>query len=193
MWTHGAAIRPVPEYAKVSPRALDAIREVFAAENDESDTEQFLAEAFEHLEGSQPALAERVNAALREEHDETILALAYFLVLAVWLAFEEEHGDGLGEISTEGIELTADLLNLEEEIGLVTAAGTPGVEDAVASEQPAVLGFIRDQMATALEVHSMEVTQLQGVFRALLLEVLALSYAVIEPSGYPVDKQSLPA
>ena len=193
MWTHGAAIRPVPEYAKVPMASFETVRETFDGDNDE--TEQLLAEAFEQMEESQPALAARAGEALTEELGETALALGYFLVLAIWLAFEDGLGEGLGEVSQETVDATESLLLLEDELRRAAALSASSIESTIAMEQPAVLAFVREQIGTALEIRAPDLTaeHLADVFHLVMLEVLALSYSVEAPLGYPVSKQALPA
>jgi hypothetical protein len=193
MWTHGAAIRRVPEYAKVPVAAFEAVRETFAGDHDE--TEKLLAEAFEQMEESQPALARRAGETLTEELGETALALGFFLVLAVWLAFEDSHGDDLDEVSQETVDATQSLIDAEEELRQGDPVGGISIESTVAVEQPAVLAFVREQVETALEIHSPDLTaeHLADVSRLVMLEVLALSYSIAPPNGYPVSKQALPA
>ncbi len=193
MWTHGAAIRPVPDYAKVAVSSFEAVRDTFSG--DHSETEQMLGEAFEQLEESQPALARRAGQVLTEELGETALALGYFLVLAIWLAFEDGHGEDLGEVTQETVEATETLLQVEEEIREAAPLGAISIEATIAAEQPAVLAFVREQIGTALEIHApdLRAENLANVFRLVMLEVLALSYSVQPPHGYPLSKQALPA
>lgn len=193
MWTHGAAIRPVPDFAKVPVTSFEAVREKFAGDHDE--TEQLLAEAFDQMELSQPALAIRAGEALTEALGETALALGYFLVLSIWLAFEERHGEDLDEVSQETVAAAESLLELEEEIRRIDPLGAISIESTMALEQPAVLAFVREQIGTALEIHAPDLTadHLAEVFHLVMVEILALSYSVRIPQGYPVSKQALPA
>lgn len=191
MWVRRTAIRPVPPYARVHAHALDAVRESLA-DDDETARDQ-LDQAFERFEATQPALAHRAGAELAKPLDETALALGYFLMLAVWLAFEGSHDGHLDEVSEESLSATEELVRLDEELRVADPAEALDTDDVIAMEQPHLLEFIHEHLDATLEAHAegIDVDDVHAMYRLVLLEVLALSYAVRPPDGYPVSKTEL--
>ncbi len=191
MWVRSSAIRPVPPYARVSSHALDAVRESLSEDDDAA--RQQLDDAFERFERTQPALAGRIADVLGKPLDETALALGYFLSLAVWLAFEHSHADHVGEIKEEELRATEELLSLDEELRRRDPAEALDSDDVIAMEQPHLLEFVHEHVDATLEAHAdeVDVDDVHQVYRVVLIEILALSYAVERPSGYPVAKTEL--
>ncbi|MFO0570053.1 MAG: hypothetical protein U0263_30700 [Polyangiaceae bacterium] len=191
MWVRSSAIRPVPPYARVPVHALDAVREGLA-EDDDRAREQLDA-AFERFERCQPALAARVAETLGKPLDETALALGYFLALAVWLSFEKVHGEHLTEVRDEELLATEELLTLDEELRRADPAEALDSDDVIGMEQPHLVEFVHEHVDATLEAHAdeVDVDDVHLVYRTVLVEILALSYAVERPSGYPVAKSEL--
>jgi hypothetical protein len=191
VWVRRTAIRPVPSYARVPQHALESVREGLAEDDEEARAQ--LDEAFERFEQTQPALAGHVADALGQPLDETALALGYFLALAVWLGFEHVHGEHLDEVSQEEIDATEQLLTLDEELRRADPAEALDSDDVVAMEQPHLLEFVHEHIDATLEAHAEEidVDDVHSVYRTILVEILALSYAVQRPAGYPVAKTEL--
>lgn len=171
--------------------ALDSVRESLA-DDDDTAREQ-LDDAFERFEKDQPTLATRVAETLGKPLDETALALGYFLALAVWLAFEQAHGDQLDEIQEEELTATEELLALDEDLRRGDPAEPLDSDDVIAMEQPHLLEFVHEHVNATLEAHAdeVDVDDVHTVYRVVLVEILALSYAVRRPSGYPVAKTEL--
>ena len=191
MWVRSSAIRPVPPYARIPTHALDAVRESLA-EDDDSAREQ-LDDAFDRFERSQPALATRIADTLGKPLDETALALGYFLALSVWLAFEKAHTGHLEEVRREELTATEELLDLDESLRRADPAEALDSDDVIAMEQPHLLEFVHEHVDATLEAHAdeVDVDDVHQVYRAVLIEILALSYAVRRPNGYPVAKTEL--
>jgi hypothetical protein len=175
----------------VPVHALDAVRESLA-DDDDTAREQ-LDEAFERFEKNQPTLANVIAETLGKPLDETALALGYFLALAVWLAFEQVHGDHLDEIQEQELTATEELLTLDEELRRNDPAEPLDSDDVIAMEQPHLLEFVHEHVNATLEAHAdeVDVDDVHTVYRVVLVEILALSYAVRRPSGYPVAKTEL--
>jgi hypothetical protein len=175
----------------VSTHALEAVRDNLAEDDDEARAQ--LDEAFERFERGQPALANHVAEALSRPLDETALALGYFLTLAVWLSFEQVHGGHIDEIRTEEIGATEQLLSLDEELRRTDPAEALDSDDVISMEQPHLLEFVHEHIDSTLEAHAekVDVDDVHTVYRLVLVEILALSYAVQRPSGYPVAKVEL--
>jgi hypothetical protein len=181
----------VPSYARVPSRALEAVRDSLADDDDEARAQ--LDEAFERFERRQSSLAAHVADALSRPLDETALALGYFLALAIWLAFEQVYGEEIDEVTNEELRATEELLTLDEEIRRTDPAESLDSDDVIAMEQPHLLDFVHEHVDATLEAHAedIDVDDVHAVYRVVLVEILALSYAVRRPSGYPVVKTEL--
>jgi hypothetical protein len=162
------------------------------AEDDDAARAQ-LDDAFERFEQTQSALASRVAEALGKPLDETALALGYFLTLAVWLAFEQAHGQHIHQVQEEELCATEELVALDEELRRADPAEALDTDDVIAMEQPNLLEFVHEHVDATLEAHpeEIDVDDVHTVYRMVLIEVLALSYAVERPAGYPVAKTEL--
>jgi DNA-binding protein Fis len=66
-------------------------------------------------------------------------------------------------------------------------------DDVIALEQPDLMGFVREHLDATLESHAqhIDVDDVSQVYQLVLIEVLALSYAVARPRGFPVTKLEL--
>lgn len=188
MWVRGTAIRPVPNYAKVPETALEAVRHGLSDDDDAVRGE--LDEAFDRFEREQRALAAHIGEALSSPLDETALALGYFLTLVVWMSFERAHRGHVEEVSAESIHATLELLELDEQLRKRDPAEALDTDDVVAMEQPSLLEFVHEHLDATLEAHAddVDVDDVHEVYRLVLVEILALSYAVRKPAGYPMGK-----
>jgi len=181
----------VPPYARVPAHALDAVRDSLAEDDEEARAQ--LDEAFERFERTQGTLAAHVTEALSQPLDETALALGYFLGLAVWLAFEQAHGGHIDEVQEAELVAVEELLSLDEELRRSDPADALDSDDVIAMEQPHLLDFVHEHIDATLEAHAdeIDVDDVHAVYRSVLVEILALSYAVRRPSGYPLAKTEL--
>ncbi len=183
MWVRRAAIRPVPAFAQVPQRVLERIEEQLASDTEESKA--LLDSAFVRFEKTQPALSDRLSDELGLPLDETALALGYFLTLAVWLGFEETFHDDLLEVSPLALASVEEALTLDEQIRLSDPAEVIDSDDVIAMEQPHLLAFANDHLDAALEANAdqVDVDDVHAIYRVVLVEILALSYAVRAPSN----------
>jgi hypothetical protein len=199
MWVRGAAIRPVPRYAVVAASTLDSIERELA--DDSARSREELDGAFARFESSQPHLADTVSHALSQPLDETALALGYFLSISIFLAFERTFGEPrLREVSADALAATEQAIALEEE--LRAAHG-----DVVSIEQPHVLAFVHEHVDAALEPtaeheegeaagaepREVDVDDVHGVYRAIVLLTLCLSHAVVPVDGAARGRDELMA
>lgn len=184
MWVRRAAIRPVPLFAQVPENALTTVEDELG-EDDEQARGQ-LDEAFARFERTQPALAERISRTLSGPLDDTALALGYFLTLAIWLAFDRVFRADLGEVSEVALRGVEEALHLDEQIRLSDPAEAVDSDDVVAMEQPHVLSFVHEHVDAALEANAdeVDVDDVHAIYQTVLVEVLALSYAVSPPSNW---------
>lgn len=193
MWVRASAIRPVPAYARVPLAALEAVRTSLA--EDEEEARLQLDQAFERFEREQPCLAAHVGDILTEPLDETALALGYFLALATWLAFDRAHGNQMEQVGAESIAATQELLLLDEELRRADPTESLDTDDIIAMEQPSLMEFVHEHVNATLEANSadIEVDDVDTIYRVILVEILALSYSVHRPAGYPVSKIEIQA
>jgi hypothetical protein len=153
---------------------------------DDEEARERLDAAFTRFEATQPALAERISGTLNSPLDETALALGYFLTLAIWMAFDATFGKALVEISETALTGVEESLKLDEQIRLSDPAEAVDSDDVVAMEQPDVLSFVHEHLDAALEANAeaVNVDDVHSVYRVVLVEVLALSYAVNAPANW---------
>ena len=163
MWVRRAAIRPVSPYAELPARALSEVEDQLAEDDDAARAR--LDEAFSRFEETQPVLANRISAALGRPLDDTALA---------------------------GVE---ESLQLDEQIRLSDPAEAIDSDDVIAMEQPHALSFIHEHIDAALEANANEVDvdDVHGIYRLVLIEVLALSYAVKAPPSWTAPSAELMA
>ena len=184
MWVRRAAIRPVPAYALVPLRALTTVEDELGEDDERARAR--LDEAFSRFETTQPALAERISTTLNGPLDETALALGYFLTLAIWLAFDRVYHGDLSEVTETALAGVEEALQLDEQIRLSDPAEAVDSDDVVAMEQPDVLSFVHEHLDAALEANAdeVDVDDVHAIYHVVLVEVLALSYAVTPPSNW---------
>jgi hypothetical protein len=200
MWVRGAAIRPVPRYAVVDAATLDQIERELADDSPRAHGE--LDSAFARFESTQPYLADALSQLLARPLDETALALGYFLSIAIWLAFERTFGEArLREVSQDALEATEQAIKLEEELRAAHGDEPFDLDDVVSVEQPNVLAFVHEHVDAALdpatvdrapgvgdgaedaEKEEVDVDDVHGVYRAIVLLTLCLSHAVLPVDG----------
>jgi hypothetical protein len=187
MWVRTSAIRPVATYARVSEAALESVRQALA--DDEDDAREQLDEAFERFEREQPCLAAHIGDVLSDTSDETALALGYFLVLTVWLAFDHSHGSLLDEVSAESISATQELLTLDEELRDADPEESLASDDVIRMEQPALLAFVHENLDAAMDSQDeLADEDVDKIYRVVLVQILVLSYAISRPVGFPVAR-----
>jgi len=168
-------------------RALSEVEEQLA--EDDEEARQRLDEAFARFEQTQPSLADRIAQVLGGPLDETALALGYFLTLAVWLAFDNVFGDELEEITQVALTGVEESLKLDEQLRMADPAEAVDSDDVIAMEQPDVLSFVHEHIDAALEANAndVDVDDVHEIYRIVLIEVLALSYAVRPPANWGIQ------
>ena len=196
MWVRNSAIRPVADEAKVP---IEALRDVEAwlcvddSPGDEDLAEARLNDRFEKFELAQPVLAAHIGDELNRTRDDLAIALGYFLALIVWLAFEETFEEQLEAVDELGIQGVVESVSLDEQLRRADPAEQLETDDIIAMEQPAVLPFIHEHIETALEAHAdlMDIDAVNRIYRLLLEEVLALSYAVKQSTSDQPEGEAL--
>ncbi len=185
MWVRRAAIRPVPDFAKIPAHVLTRLEdELSDALGDGEHTPTILDEALERFEDVQPILAEHVSDQVSRHKQEPAMGFGYFLMIAVYLAFERAFPGDIAEVDTLGIKSVEEALSLDEEIRMADPAEVVESDDVIGMEQPHLLHYVQEHVDAALEAHAndIDVDDVHAIYRAVLVEILALSYAVTPPS-----------
>jgi hypothetical protein len=171
---------------------MDVLR-LELSEGDEESTRTQLDEAFERFETRQPVLAAHVTESLAMPIDEAAMGLGYFLAIAVWLGFEQVYGEKLKSIGNDELQATRELLILDEQLRQSDPTDVLETDDIIAMEQPELLEFVHDHIDATLETNTrdIDVDDIHEIYRVILTEILALSYSVERPLGFPVARTEL--
>ena len=92
----------------------------------------------------------------------------------------------MAEVTETALVGVEESLQLDEQIRLSDPAEAVDSDDVVAMEQPDILAFVHEHLDAALEANAgeVDVSDVHSVYRVVLVEVLALSYAVKAPSNW---------
>ena len=191
MWVRSAAIRPVPAHARLDAEVLAGVEAWLGGADDtlpagdEEMSEHRLNDVFERFEREQPALAQRIGDRLSRTRDEVALALGYFLCLSLWLAFDRQFGERIALVTDTAIDSVEEAMKLDQELRGQDASEAVDSDEVIGMEQPHVIAYVADHIDAALEVHAREVDvdAVDRIYRLVLVELLALSYAVAAPEG----------
>jgi hypothetical protein len=185
VWVRRSAIRAVPRYARVPESAIAAAFAKLASAD--ARAERLVAEAHQRFSAEQRALAEYLRQRLTHSLDEAARALGEMLSVAIFMAFEAVPSGALHSASADAVAAADASLAADEELRRADPVDALDSEDIVAIEQPALVGFVNQQIGLTLEKHaaSVDVDDVALVFRAILVEILALSHAVAPPDGAP--------
>ncbi len=184
VWVRRAAIRPVAPYAQLrSARSRTSRTSSVKTTSKRASASTRPSPASEE---TQPALADRISNILNGPLDETALALGYFLTLAIWLGFDGTFGSEMTEVTETALVGVEESLQLDEQIRLSDPAEAVDSDDVVAMEQPDILSFVHEHLDAALEANAgeVDVSDVHSIYRVVLVEVLALSYAVKAPANW---------
>lgn len=178
----------MPSYARIPRTALERVRQELLADGE--DAQERLDDAFDRFEDMQPALSDYIGSILERPSSDAATALGFFLSLSIWMAFDHYHGHSLREVGEDELHSTRELLTLDGVIREAEPADPLETVDVIGMEQPALVEFVHEHVNATLDFRegTVEADELQLVYRMVLVEVLALSYAVKMPAGFPVSK-----
>jgi len=178
-----AALRPVPEHATVSEYAVDALEVELEACGE--DLQEALDVGYRGLDRDQPSLADWLSEQVTLCHDEMVQSLGYFLVITVFMLFREAFPRRLTEVDEDALSMARNTLEVDEELRAHDPHEVLESDDVIGLTQPLVLDFIQHHIQEALEQTEgeLDIEALDRLYRALLVEVIALSHAVASPSG----------
>lgn len=185
MFLRKAAIRSVPAHAVVGEDAIQAVEEQLG--EDEGSLQDALDQGYRDLDRLQPTLGSWIAEQVARRTDELVQSLGYFLTISVFLVFREAFPRRLSEVDAGALQLALDMLAADEELRANDPTEVLDSDDVVAMGQPALLGFVQHHLEQALEQAEAELDlqDLDRIYRALLVEVIALSHAVTSPPGHP--------
>ena len=183
MFLRKAALRPVPRYAVVDEQAMGALEQTL--EEEEEGLQQALDSAYHELDRRQPVLAQWLAEQVADRSDEMAQSLGYFLAVTVYLVFREAFPTRLGEVDAGGLHIALETLAADEELRANDPTEIFNSDDVVAMGQPVVLGYVQHHLEEALQQagDDADVAELDLVYRAILVEVIALTHAVTAPAG----------
>jgi hypothetical protein len=182
-----AALRPVPRWAVVDELAVDALEEQLG-DGDER-LQEVLDAGYREMDRLQPFLAEWLAQQVSSRADELAQSVGYFLAVTVYLAFREAFPTRLQQVDEISLQLAMDTLSTDEELRANDPHEVMESDDVVAMGQPALVGYVQHHFDEALGQAEDEVDldAFDGVYRAILVEVIALSHAVRSPDGAAHD------
>jgi hypothetical protein len=178
-----AALRPVPDHAIVGAGHVQAVER--SLDEDEKLLQERLDAGYRELDRKQPTLALFLSEELASLSDELVQALGYFLSVTVHMAFREAFPTRLHPVDEGDLRMALETLAADEELRANDPLETLESDDVVAMAQPAVLAFVQHHVEEAIEQADAEISteDLERAYRAILVEVIALSHSVASPSG----------
>jgi len=182
-----AALRPVPRWAVVDDMAIDALEEALGEA--EEDLQRTLDGGYREMDRLQPELAEYLAGQVSSRSDELAQSVGYFLAVTVYLAFKEAFPTRLGTVDEASLQLALSTLDVDEELRRNDPTEVLESDDVVAMGQPALVNYVQHHFDEALSQSegAADLDAFDAVYRAILVEVIALSHAVRSPSGSAHD------
>ncbi len=182
MFLRKAAIRPVPTYAVVEPHFIEAVE---SALDEGGKLQDHLDVGYRELDRRQPTLSTWLSSELSTGRDETVQSLGYFLIIAVFMAFREAFPKRLREIDDGALHMAIDTLAADEELRANDPTEILESDDVVAMGQPSMISFVQHHVQEAIEQSEgdLDLDELDRIYRAVLVQVIALSHAVASPTG----------
>lgn len=178
-----AALRPVPPYAVVDENALAQLEQTL--DEDDDKLQDTLDRAFRELDRLQPDLALYLTEELSRATDDVAQSLGYFLMVTVFMAFREAFPTRLAQVDADALEAALASLAADEALRADDPNEVLESDDVLAMGQPALIEFIQSHVQEALEVSpdDTNLDDLDNVYRAVLVEVIALTHAVSADVG----------
>jgi hypothetical protein len=178
-----AALRPVPRWAVVDELAIDALEERLG--EGEARLQEVLDAGYREMDRIQPHLASWLAQEVSSPTDELAQSVGYFLAVTVYLAFKEAFPTRLEGVDELALKLAMDTLSVDEDLRANDPHEVMESDDVVAMGQPVVVEFVQHHLDEALEQAEDEADlgAFDAVYRAVLVEVIALSHAVRAPEG----------
>jgi hypothetical protein len=172
----------VPLYAVVEPHVVEAVE---SALDEDGELQSRLDRGYRELDRRQPTLSGWLSSELSLGRDETVQSLGYFLIIAVYLAFREAFPTRLREVDDGSLKMAMETLRADEELRANDPIEILESDDVVAISQPSMVAFVQHHVQEALEQShgELDLSELDRIYRAVLVQVIALSHSVASPSG----------
>jgi len=174
---------------------LNSIRiaEKCLEEGDREAMSATLSNAYARFEEQQPVVATHVAHVLRQCSDEAARGLGVYLAISVWLSFLQQMEDSIQQVSEIDFENAALFLSVDADVRRRSPNSGMDTDDVVAMHQPALAGFIRERLDETLRNYekAIDIDEVDKVYQLVLLEILALSYAVKSPINPTQNLQDL--
>jgi hypothetical protein len=167
------ALEPAAAHAVVPEQIVVTVTRALAAEE---DMRPRLLRAFRRLEGEQPAVADFLATELSAFEAASTQALAYFLFMTVCASFAEAFTTRLAEVTPEDLDRALETLLADGEVRSQTCQAGSFSQDVVAQWQPALMALVQDEIG-----ESRDVPEVDTVLQVLLVVIVALTRAVVEP------------
>lgn len=186
MWPARSAIRQVPLHAQVSRDSIDAAEGELS---ERGDLEAQVLQGLREMSRLQPDLSLWLLRATDGVRDDTAVALGQYLSVICWRSFVDGFGSRLGAVDDATLASVAATFDCDEEIRRGAADEVLESDDVVAMGQPNLVSFVREQVEAALEpdedgeAADVDLDAVAVVYRAVLVEILALGQAVSAPRG----------
>ena len=190
MFLHQSALKPVPTFARIEGDMLAAVEEMFG---DDDELQQELDQAFAVFERKQPAVADFLAGQLAETEDELLQSLGYYLAIAIFIAFDETFPTRLNEVSMDALAFYDATLQADEDYRASLEDSSIDTDDVVAMTQPSLVEFLQHHITEAVDQAEGEVDmdELEIIYRAILVQIVALSHGVRSPEGTVDPNQPL--
>lgn len=183
LFVRKAALRAVPQWAVVDEVAISQVEDTLGEEGDE--LQAALDAAYREMDRLQPDMARFLAEEVADQGDDLAQSVGYFLIVTVHMAFREAFPTRLRTIDEAALQMAIDTLDADEELRKDDPTEAMESDDVVAMTQPALLHFVQHHLEQALEQAGEEpdLAAFDQVYRAVLVEVVALSHAVEPPDG----------
>jgi hypothetical protein len=183
LFVRKAALRAVPAWAVVDEVAVSAVEETLGDEGEE--LQNALDAAYREMDRLQPPLARYLAEQVADQGDDLAQSVGYFLIVTVHMAFREAFPTRLRPVDEAAVQMAIDTLDADEELRKDDPTEAMESDDVVAMTQPALLHFVQHHLEQALEQagEQPDLAAFDQVYRAVLVEVVALSHAVEPPDG----------
>ena len=191
MWVTPFAIRPVSRHALVTAELVQEVERSLSRRQDGIDEldERVVQSAMARFEARQPAIGARIQRLVRGSRDEAAVALGYFLLVGIFVAFERAFGERVAQVTEAELESVLAALRLEAELRADRSDDPLEVEDVLAVQQPALFGWVSEHIESTLTASAelgnddVDINDVDAVLSEVAAVILALSYAVSTPHG----------
>lgn len=171
--------------------AIQGVEEQLGEEGEE--LQETLDATYREMDRKQPALAQWLGDQVSSRSDDLAQSLGYFLAVTVYMAFREAFPTRLVEVDETSLKLAIDTLAADEELRANDPAEVMESDDVVAMGQPVLLHFVQHHLEQALSQagEDPDLEAFDHIYRAVLVEVIALSHAVRSPEGTAAQDEIL--